>query len=216
MTILEQFTMRKLAAIGEFKSFYHDGFWQSMDTKSEKDKLERLWTFDKAPGKCGKTMEFDLSFYKGKKVFVIGHTGFKGSWLCKLLKYVGDDVTGYSLRPPTAPSIFEIAGVANDIHSVIGDIRDYIVLKVTFDEVHLKLYCIWLHKQLFVIVIRSLYIHRTNMQAAVGCEQLKKLSSFIERRRHNWNRLHRALECVQDKIILPVPAENSCLLGSVS
>lgn len=49
----------------------------------------------------------------------------------------------------------------------------------------------------------------TDMQAAVGVEQLKKFPYFIERRRHNWDRLHAALECVQDKLILPEPAENS-------
>jgi len=47
------------------------------------------------------------------------------------------------------------------------------------------------------------------MQAAIGCEQLKKFPTFIERRRHNWDRLHKALEDVQDKILLPEPAENS-------
>lgn len=49
----------------------------------------------------------------------------------------------------------------------------------------------------------------TDMQAAVGCEQLKKFPSFIERRRHNWDRLHKALQPVADKLILPEPAENS-------
>ena len=49
----------------------------------------------------------------------------------------------------------------------------------------------------------------TDLQAAVGVEQLKKFPSFIERRKHNWNRLHAALENIQDKIILPEPAENS-------
>lgn len=49
----------------------------------------------------------------------------------------------------------------------------------------------------------------TDMQAAVGVEQLRKFPSFIERRRHNWERLHKALECVSDKLILPEPAENS-------
>lgn len=49
----------------------------------------------------------------------------------------------------------------------------------------------------------------TDMQAAIGCEQLKKFPSFIEKRRHNWNRLHKALESIQDKIILPEPAVNS-------
>ena len=50
-TVLEQEPMRKLAADGELKSFYHDGFWQCMDTKREKDKLERLWESGKAPWK---------------------------------------------------------------------------------------------------------------------------------------------------------------------
>lgn len=49
----------------------------------------------------------------------------------------------------------------------------------------------------------------TDMQAAIGCEQLKKFPSFIERRRHNHERLYKALECVSDKLILPIPAENS-------
>lgn len=79
-------------------------------------------------------MSFDLTFYKGKKVFVTGHTGFKGSWLCKILSNAGAEVTGYSLNPPTSPSLFEIAGIKNDIHSVIGDIRDYKCLKAAFDE----------------------------------------------------------------------------------
>lgn len=49
----------------------------------------------------------------------------------------------------------------------------------------------------------------TDLQAAIGCEQLKKFPSFIERRRHNWDRLYKGLEAVSDKIILPEPAENS-------
>jgi CDP-glucose 4,6-dehydratase len=46
-------------------------------------------------------------FYKNKKVFITGHTGFKGSWLCHILLYVGADITGYALEPPTTPSLFE-------------------------------------------------------------------------------------------------------------
>jgi CDP-glucose 4,6-dehydratase len=76
---------------------------------------------------------FDISFYKGKKVFVTGHTGFKGSWLCKMLENTGAEVTGYALNPPTHPSLFEIAGIAANIHSVIGDIRHYESLKKAFD-----------------------------------------------------------------------------------
>ncbi len=77
---------------------------------------------------------FDLSFYNGKKVFVTGHTGFKGSWMCKMLSNAGAKVTGYSLNPPTTPSLFDVAELSSDIHSVIGDIRDYTSLKAAFDE----------------------------------------------------------------------------------
>lgn len=76
---------------------------------------------------------FDPEFYKGKRVFVTGHTGFKGSWLCKMLANAGAEVTGYSLVPPTEPSLFEIAGIAREIHSLIGDIRDFDALKAAFD-----------------------------------------------------------------------------------
>ena len=57
----------------------------------------------------------DLSFYKGKKVFVTGHTGFKGSWLCKILVNAGAEVTGYSLNPPTKPSLFELSDLEKEI-----------------------------------------------------------------------------------------------------
>ena len=79
-------------------------------------------------------MDFDISFYQGKRVLVTGHTGFKGSWLCKMLTNAGAKVTGYSLNPPTDPSLFEIAGIEKDVHSVIGDIRDLHALKAAFDE----------------------------------------------------------------------------------
>lgn len=67
---------------------------------------------------------FDLSFYKGKKVFITGHTGFKGSWMCQLLIMAGADVTGYALEPPTNPSLFELCGLEKQMNSVIGDVRD--------------------------------------------------------------------------------------------
>ncbi len=75
---------------------------------------------------------FDISFYKNKRVFVTGHTGFKGSWLCKILANAGAEVTGYALDPPTEPSLFEIAGIDADINSVIGDVRDYVTLRSAF------------------------------------------------------------------------------------
>ncbi len=64
------------------------------------------------------------SFWSGKKVFLTGHTGFKGSWLSLWLQQLGADVTGYALSPPTTPSLFEVANVADRMRSCIGDIRD--------------------------------------------------------------------------------------------
>ena len=73
-------------------------------------------------------------FYNGKKVLVTGHTGFKGSWLCRILTKFGADVVGYSLTPPSDPSLFELAEIEKDIDSVIGDIRDIEKLKKVFEE----------------------------------------------------------------------------------
>lgn len=75
----------------------------------------------------------ELNFFSGKRVFITGHTGFKGSWLCKILVDVGATVTGYSLPASTQPNLFELAGLAGRITSVIGDIRDREKLKAAFD-----------------------------------------------------------------------------------
>lgn len=64
------------------------------------------------------------SFWQGRRVFITGHTGFKGGWLCQWLKQLGAEVTGYALAPNTDPSLFEVAGVDEGMTSVIGDIRD--------------------------------------------------------------------------------------------
>lgn len=74
------------------------------------------------------------SFWTGKKVLVTGHTGFKGSWLCLWLQSLGAEVTGYSLPPPTSPSLFEVARVGEGMESVIGDVRDPDRLLSVFDE----------------------------------------------------------------------------------
>ena len=70
-----------------------------------------------------------LNFYKGKKVFLTGHTGFKGTWLSRILIFAGAEVTGYSLESPTNPSLFEQTNTASQMNSIIGDIRDGAKLK---------------------------------------------------------------------------------------
>lgn len=62
-------------------------------------------------------------FWLGKKIFITGHTGFKGSWLSLWLQKLGADVTGYALSPPTTPSLFDVANVGLNMKSIIGDIR---------------------------------------------------------------------------------------------
>ena len=66
----------------------------------------------------------DKEFWPGKRVFVTGHTGFKGSWLSLWLDYLGCSVKGYALNPPTSPSLFDVAKIGTIIDSQIGDIRD--------------------------------------------------------------------------------------------
>jgi len=81
----------------------------------------------------GRLMNYvNLSFFQGKRVFITGHTGFKGSWLCRMLIGAGAIVTGYSLAPQTEPNLFTLAGVEKNMTSVLGDIRDIERLKSAF------------------------------------------------------------------------------------
>ena len=75
----------------------------------------------------------NLDFYKGKHIFITGHTGFKGTWLTKILVDAGAIVTGYSLIPPTTPNLFNLSGVQSKITSIIGDIRDLQSLEAVFN-----------------------------------------------------------------------------------
>src|SRR5512143_2725313 len=74
------------------------------------------------------------SFWKGRRVFLTGHTGFKGGWLSLWLQSLGAEVTGYALDPPTEPNLFQQARVAETLRSITGDIRDYSRLKQAIAE----------------------------------------------------------------------------------
>ena len=71
----------------------------------------------------------DLSFYRGKRVFLTGHTGFKGGWLASWLDRLGAQVHGYSLVPGTDPNFFTAVDLEDRLESEIGDVRDISSLK---------------------------------------------------------------------------------------
>ena len=123
----------------------------------------------------------DLSFYKDKKVLVTGHTGFKGTWLCKILTNAGAKVCGYSLQPPTNPNLFEISGVESKITSVIGDIRDFDKLKLVFDEFKPE---IVFHLAAQPIVRDSYkeprYTYETNVMGTVNILECIRLTSSVK------------------------------------
>ena len=76
----------------------------------------------------------DLSFYRGKRVLITGHTGFKGAWLSKILLNAGAVLVGYSLEPPTTPSLFELAELERRMDNVLGDVRDFEHLRSVFEK----------------------------------------------------------------------------------
>ena len=77
----------------------------------------------------------DPQFWKDRKVFITGHTGFKGSWLSLWLQRLKAHVVGYSLPAPTTPSLYELADVASGMVSIVGDVRDYPLLRKSL-EIH--------------------------------------------------------------------------------
>ena len=110
-----------------------------------------------------------LDFYRGKKVLVTGHTGFKGTWLCKMLVMAGAEVTGYSLEPPTSPSLFALSHMEEQMNSVIGDVRDLAHLKQVMEEAQPE---IVLHLAAQPIVRDSykdpVYTYETNVMGTVN------------------------------------------------
>lgn len=123
----------------------------------------------------------NLDFFRGKRVFVTGHTGFKGSWLCRILVNAGAVVTGYSLLPPTQPNLFDLAGLKGKMTSIIGDVRDFDSLKKAFDEAQPE---IVLHLAAQPIVRDSYkdprYTYETNVMGTVNLLECVRLSNSVK------------------------------------
>lgn len=123
----------------------------------------------------------DLKFYKGKRVIITGHTGFKGAWLCRMLADAGAVVTGYALEPPTQPNLFSLAGLAGKMTSVIGDVRDFAALKAAFDAAKPE---IVLHLAAQPIVRTSYeqpaYTYETNVMGTVNILECVRQSTCVK------------------------------------
>lgn len=126
-------------------------------------------------------MLMDLDFYKNKRVLVTGHTGFKGSWLCRMLVRAGAAVTGYALAPPTEPSLFCLAGIENGMDSVTGDIRDLQHLKQVFGRCRPE---VVFHLAAQPIVRDSykdpVYTYETNVMGTVNVCECVRLSPSVK------------------------------------
>ena len=123
----------------------------------------------------------NFSFYKGKKVLVTGHTGFKGTWLCKMLIDSGALVTGYALEAPTQPNVFTLSSIEKDMYSIIGDIRDFAHLKDVFEAEKPE---IVFHLAAQPIVRDSyknpVYTYETNVMGTVNVLECARLSSSVK------------------------------------
>lgn len=123
----------------------------------------------------------NLSFYKNKRVLVTGHTGFKGTWLSKILINAGAIVCGYSLESPTNPNLFSLSKINSKMTSIIGDIRDYDKLKKVFDDFKPE---IVMHLAAQPIVRDSYknpkYTYETNVIGTVNVLECIRLTSSVK------------------------------------
>ena len=124
--------------------------------------------------------DFDFNFYKGKKVLVTGHTGFKGAWLCRILLGLGAEVTGYALEPPTDPELFGLLDLEKNMNSVKGDIRDLSrlsgVLKETQPEIVLHLAAQPIVRESYA---NPVYTYETNVMGTVNILEAVRLAGSV-------------------------------------
>lgn len=123
----------------------------------------------------------DMTFFKDKRIFITGHTGFKGTWLCKMLINTGAIVTGYSLNPPIDPSVFELSGIGVQMNSIIGDIRELDALQKAFNEAQPE---IVMHLAAQPIVRDSYnephYTYETNVMGTVNILECIRKSNCVK------------------------------------
>lgn len=126
-------------------------------------------------------MQQIMSFYKDKKVLVTGHTGFKGTWLCKVLLMAGANVTGYALEAPTEPSLFKLSKIERQMKSICGDVRDLAHLKNVFEDTQPE---IVFHLAAQPIVRESyknpVYTYETNVIGTVNVLECVRLTPSVK------------------------------------
>lgn len=123
----------------------------------------------------------ELSFYKNKKILITGHTGFKGAWMCQLLSMLKADVTGYALKPPTQPNLFELAHLKEKICSIEGDVRDLEHLRSVFQQVQPE---IVIHMAAQPLVLESyrnpVLTYETNVMGTVNLMECIRHSESVK------------------------------------
>ena len=126
-------------------------------------------------------MKFNSEFYKGKKVLITGHTGFKGAWMCRVLQLAGAEVTGFALEAPTNPSLFELCHIADNMNSIIGDVRDLEALKKVFADVQPE---IVIHMAAQPLVRESyqnpVYTYEANVMGTVNIMECVRLNPCVK------------------------------------
>ena len=123
----------------------------------------------------------DLSFYKGKRVLVTGHTGFKGSWMCRVLLREGAEVAGYSLEPQKEQKLFKCLNLNSDMASVAGDVRNLEDLLKAFKEYRPE---IVIHMAAQPIVresyINPVFTYETNVIGTVNVLEAVRLTESVK------------------------------------